>query len=277
MTFLKKLGSIDRRIIYVMLALSIAIPLAYPLGLPMGIARETRLAYEYIEALPLGSNVLLSFDYGISYIPELSPQAQVLLHQLRHRAANVVTVSCTPEGPMLARDLLNLMYRDEGMIYGVHFVNLGFFAGGESGLTALAENVRSVYPRDFDGTPVDQLPLMAGISSIHDFELVITLNSGSAASTIAWVRQVHTAHQVPLLMGVVTVMAPTDLAFLHAGQIVGLLGGLRAAAEYELLVERPGEAVAALDAQSISHLLILGFIAVGNIAFFMQRRQERRG
>lgn len=273
---LKRLANIPSWIVYILLFLTIAIPLIKPLGLPMAISKETQMAYDYIAKLEPGSRVLISFDYSLSYKPEMGAEATVVLQHLLDVGAKVYAIGCTEEGPMLAREVLQLVYGDAGKVYGEDYVLLGFFPGGESGLAALLENLRAVFPNEFNGKPVDELPMMAGVNSIADLSLCISVNGGSTASTIHWVRQVNTAYGQPLIMGVSTVMGPTDIAYLHAGQLVGFLAGSRSAAEYELLLKRPGPAVAALDAQSISHVLILVLILLGNIAYFATRG-ERRG
>jgi hypothetical protein len=65
------------------------------------------------------------------------------------------------------------------------------------------------------------------------------------------------------------------MPFVQAGQVKGLLQGLRGAAEYELLSGSAGIAAAGMDAQSLGHLLIIGSILVGNVAYFMSKKQPK--
>ena len=46
------------------------------------------------------------------------------------------------------------------------------------------------------------------------------------------------------------------------------MGGMKGAAEYELLVNAPGAAVQGMDAQSLGHIVILVFIILGNLGYF---------
>jgi hypothetical protein len=46
-------------------------------------------------------------------------------------------------------------------------------------------------------------------------------------------------------------------------------------AQYELLIKRPGIAVAGIDAQAFGHILIIAFIVVGNMAYFASKRGRR--
>jgi len=67
-------------------------------------------------------------------------------------------------------------------------------------------------------------------------------------------------------------MTPTILPFWASGQITGLLNGGVGAAEIEVLVKRPGDAVKLTDVYSFSNMLV--FLIVGNIGFVMQKRKS---
>ncbi len=71
-------------------------------------------------------------------------------------------------------------------------------------------------------------------------------------------------------------MAPNYYNYLQSGQIFGLIGGLRGAAEYEELVNHPGKAVRGMFVQSIAHLLIVAFIILGNVTYIIERRRGRK-
>jgi hypothetical protein len=49
---------------------------------------------------------------------------------------------------------------------------------------------------------------------------------------------------------------------------------MKGSADYELLVGVPGTATRGMDAQSFGHLLIIAFIALGNVAFFTTRGRK---
>ncbi|MGC9317013.1 MAG: hypothetical protein ACP5KN_03125 [Armatimonadota bacterium] len=72
----------------------------------------------------------------------------------------------------------------------------------------------------------------------------------------------------------------TDLyPYLQSHQLVGLINGLKGAAEYELLLGLEGEdapGMLGMSAQSIAHLLIIVLVIVGNIAYFASGRHRRR-
>ena len=79
--------------------------------------------------------------------------------------------------------------------------------------------------------------------------------------------------------GCTGVMAPGLYPLLRSGQINGLIGGLRGAAEYETLMGQKGRAIAGMDAQSATHLAIIVLVTICNIFYLgaaQQSRQEHR-
>ena len=99
------LGKIDRRIIFLLIGLSVLIPLLKPewVKLPLKIDKNTRVVYNSITTLNEGDKVLLSFEYGASTKPEVHPMAVALLKHLFSKGIKVYIVSLWPEGPIMAK------------------------------------------------------------------------------------------------------------------------------------------------------------------------------
>ena len=55
-----------------------------------------------------------------------------------------------------------------------------------------------------------------------------------------------------------------------------MLAGMPGAAEYEKLIGTPGIAIQGMAAQSFAHLVIVLFIVLGNLAYFITERRERK-
>ena len=70
-------------------------------------------------------------------------------------------------------------------------------------------------------------------------------------------------------------MAPDFFPFLQSRQLNGLIGGLAGAAEYEALVGKRGLAVSGMRPQSVAHIVIIGFILLGNAVYFLHRSGSR--
>ncbi|HHW17749.1 MAG TPA: hypothetical protein GXX30_02455 [Firmicutes bacterium] len=277
MEVLERIKSINPRIIYVLILVVIAIPLIKPFGLPMMVMQPSKDFYNVVESLKPGARVMISWDYGAGSDVELDPIAKSLLIHLVKKGAKIYATSSIPDGPMFAERSLKVL-ESLNQQYGSDYVNLGFFAGGESGIAAWAENFESVFRTDWRKTPAAQIPMMEGIKSAKDFDLIVTLNTGPGGygTPDVWVRQIYVAKNVPLAMGVTAIMGPQTMPYLQSHQIAGLLVGLRSAAEYEALLRAPGIATAQMDAQSAAHTVILILIILGNLGHLADKKHRRK-
>lgn len=268
---------IDPRYIFGLLFLMLAVPLLFPIGLPLSAQPEVKQAYDAIEKIKNGGTVLVGFDYSAGAISELEPTAVAVLTHLMKKEIRVVTMTSTEQGTVLADQVLEKTYGAAGKKYGEQYVNLGYFGGGETGLAAVAENTRGTFKKDFRGNDLDSLPLMKDRNTIKDYDMSISLNVGpiGGASTDAWVRQIKVGKQAPLVMGVVAVMGPAAFPYLRSNQMDGLLVGLRAGADYEVLLDYVGPGRKAMDALSMAHVVIIGMILLGNLALYAQRQVRR--
>ncbi len=273
MNLFERFAKIDPRIMYAVVLLVVAIPLINPFGLPMMVMDASHEFYSLIDSLPHGAKIVLSIDHAAGPDVELGPIAQTMLIHLVDKEAKVYAMSSIPEGPMFAERYLKVL-EDYDKEYGVDYVNLGYFAGGEAGMAAWADDFHSVFRTDIRNTASDQLPMMKEVQSAKDFDLVVTLNSGPGGygPPDFWLRQIAVAKGVPLAMGVTAIMGPQTQPYYQSGQIKGLLIGLRSAAEYEMLIEQPGMAVAQMDAQSAAHAVILILIILGNLGYFYRKK-----
>lgn len=266
-------------VLYTLLIISVALPLLYPVGLPIGISSTTKDVYNYIEnTLPAGSAVLIDLYYEMAARAELEPQAAAVVKHLFEKNCKLVFVSTITYGPIVF-ELLKSTASDvfAGKEYGRDYVFLGYVAGNEPAVRSLAESIRGTVAADNYGnsiTDYNKLPMMRNIDKAEDFKLVFIVSSGT--DTFGWyVRQWYTAHNIPLLFGALSVIGPSIKPYVDAKQAIGMLTGQRSAAEYEVLVGRKGLGLAAMDAQSFAHALILVFIVIGNIVYFATRAKPK--
>ncbi|HHY45537.1 MAG TPA: hypothetical protein GX512_07500 [Firmicutes bacterium] len=275
MNILEKLQNIDKRVFYLLMALAIAVPTISPLGLGVDVTPAVQRAYDFVSSLPNGGRAVIGFDYEPGDEIDLNPQAKAIIHQLGSKNIKVVAIASFPAGAMFAEQCLAIL-EEYGYEYGKDYVNLGHYAGGEATLAAFASNPTAVFAKDWRGYDTTSLPIMQEIKSMSDFTMAMTLNDGptGGTGTHEWVRQAVMAHNVPLIMGVTGVLAASNETYVQSGQCKGILAGLRAAAEYEKLVDKLGEGTVGMDAQSMAHLLIVIFVVLGNAAMFLSKRAK---
>lgn len=277
MSLLEKMQNLDRRYIYLLGWIFVLFPLLNPLGLPVPIGRESRQWKEYIDNIPNDSIILVSLDYGVSGMPELYPMTVATMHHLwsNSQAKNWQIVVCAfwNQGPLVFDTLLSQINPASayGVVYGEDWIELGWIPGSETGMNSFAVDMWGQTPTDYlEQRPLSQYPMMENIRTAQDVDLIISFETGTPGLP-EWLRQWNTPYGVPIIVGCIGVSVPGMAPYLDSGQLSALMPGLTSSGEYEILINRPGLAVAGLDAVSMSHLLVVLLVVIGNIAFFASR------
>lgn len=271
MGFFERLQKIDRRIVYLLVALAVAIPLLSKVVFPIRVSEPVGGAYRAVESLPAGSVVLVSIDYDPSSMPEVQPMLIAVLRHCFSRDLKVVMMGHLPLGIPLGEMGLEQVAEEFDMNYGTDYVNLGYRPGYIAVMVGMGREIREFFRTDVRGTSIDELSLTRDIHNYSDIDLLIGLEHGTAGDW--WVQVAQARFGQRIVLGTTAVMAPDCYPYLQAGQIEGLIGGLKGAAEYETLIEQPAVGVLGMPAQSAAHCLILLFIILGNIGYLVARRR----
>jgi hypothetical protein len=273
---LEKLESLDRRIIFIFIFFSIVFPLLLPVNMDFSVTPPVKSFYDAIESLPPGSKVLVSCDYDPGSMPELYPMNVAVFYHLFSRDLKVITIQLWATGTLLAERAMSEVLKDfPDKKYGVDWVNLGFKEGREVVMVSMGTSIPNTFPTDIHGTKVEDIPIMHGVKTFDDIAMLVNI-SGGLPGTKEWVLQVQSRYHVKLASGCTAVSAPEFYPYVQSGQLVGLLGGMKGAAEYEKLLKRPGTAQRGMDAQSVSHIVVFLFILIGNVAFFSLKKAKKR-
>jgi hypothetical protein len=270
---LKKLAQIDRKCIYGVVTLCIIIPLLKEISLPIRISPPVSSAYNFIEKLSPNSVVLISVDYDPAAEPELQPMLEAILKHAFMKNLKVIVMTLWPLGSPLAEEALQNVVPKYNKRYGIDYVNLGYAPGASSVMLTMGKNIREAYPKDARGTELDSLPMMVGVKNYEDISLLVGIEAGFTGDF--WIRLIGAQYKQKIIIGCTGVIAPDMYPYLQAGQIEGLIGALKGAAEYETLIKQRGKAIKGMTAQSVAHLVLILFIIIGNIGFFFLRKGEK--
>jgi hypothetical protein len=277
MGFIEKLQDIDRRWVYLLTWIFVLFPLIFPLGLPVPIQKESTSWFNYIKDIPDGSVVVFAMMYGTSGMPELFPMTLASMHQLWSKNVKVIVVAFWAEGPLVFDMLLKQMDPSAApynKVYGTDWINLGYIPGSEPAMRAFGDNIALTAPKDYlNGQDTASYPMMANIKSAQDVDLIVSIETGTPGMT-EWLRQWNEPYKTPMIVGCIGVSAPGMAPFLQSGQLSALLPGLTSSAEYELLLNRKGLAIAGVDAVSMSHILVVLLVILGNVGHFASRRKS---
>lgn len=269
---------VDRRIIFLILFIGVIIPLILVLALPIEITLIVEKVYDLVENTEPGSRVLISFDYDPASKPELQPMAESVIRHCFERDIKPIVVALWPMGVVLADEAFEKVLLDfPQKVYGVDYVNLGYKAGGIVTIQAMGKNFREVFPQDSGRTPINELSIMQGVNNFNNISFIFALSSGVPGMK-EWVMVANDMYGLPTTGGTTAVSAPGFLPYVNEQQqLRGLLGGLKAAAEYETLIDYPGKATSGMDAQSMAHLIIIIFIILANVNYWRSKSKKNRG
>lgn len=269
---------IERRIVFLYVGIALTLPLFMSLTQKINVSNEVKSIYDTLMELPPGSKVLVSFDYDPTTAPELQPMAETFLSVCFQRDLKVIIMGLWPQGPQQAILALNKVINSEQLAgkdikYGVDYVNLGFQTGNEFVIQRMGTSFKSMFPTDFEGTPYDDLPLVKNVKNFSNIDYSMNLSAGFPG-TVEWVQIAVDRYGVKLGCGNTAVQAPQVYPYLNAGQLNGILGGMNGAAEFEKAANQPGKGTKYMLSQSFSHMVVIAFIIIGNIAFFMGGRKS---
>ena len=270
---------IGRRIVFLYVAIAAAIPLFMDLEVPLPITTDVRNLYDALEKLPDGSKVMAAFDYDPPSAPELQPMAVAFMKYAFKRDFKIIIMGLWPQGPIQANMAIDEAMQDpeiaaKNLQYGVDYVNLGFQSGNEFVIQSMGTAFKTMFPKDYRTTPYDSIPLMRNIVNFSNIDFLMNFSSGEPG-TIQWVQIAVDRFGSVLGAGNTAVQAPQVYPYLRAGQMVGLLGGMSGAAEFEKITAEKGKASTFILSQMIAHAIVIILILIGNVAYFSEKRKKK--
>jgi hypothetical protein len=277
------LPDLDRR--WIFLAMGTLAVVLYALGIKgdMPVSRYVQSYYDAIESLPEGSIVMLSADFDPASAAEIRPMYIATIHHLLRRNLRVVNVATWPAAPPYTQKYFAEIAPQYGKRYGVDWVELGYTPGDDVAMGLIGQSLKSTYSTDDrNHAPLRDIPLLDGVSdSFRGIALLVSASAGYPG-ILEWIAQAGGRYQVPIISGTTAVQTTALFAY-YPNQLKGFLGAITGATQYLQLVGVDTAAVRELRddnqkrmlVQSWSHLLIIGLIVLGNIAYFAGRRRAR--
>lgn len=274
-TLWQRLGSVDRRILYLLLALAVMLPLFFTPRPSARVSAPVRDAFAAVDSLPEGTVVMISIDYDPSSAPEVQPMMIALLRHCFSKNLKVIITAQLALGLPLGEAALNMVAPEFGKRYGVDYVNIGYRPGGTAVMLGMGREIRDYFNTDSRDVPIDSFEFMRSVHNYRDIALVVSLAHGAVADL--WVQYVGARFGQRVIVGCTGVNVSNMFPYYKSGQIAGLLAGMQGAAEYESLIRTPGKATKGMLAQSVAHLLIIALLLVGNIGYLVGRGRVGAG
>lgn len=261
---------------YFLLAVVIAVPLIWRMELPMVVSPSAQGVYDTVERMDSDKLAVISIIWASGTISENGPQTRALIRHLFMRNKKFAIIAWDPQGNKFAYDYAKEIGAEMGKEYGVDWVDWGFRPPANIVLLiqGFARDVPGTFSTDINGTPVSKFPVMKGIRDIKDIGLIADVTP--SATLDLWIAYAvgKNEYRPPIVYAPTAVMAPEGFNPLDAGQIKGMLVGMKGAAEYEHLIGRSDFATRAASSLSSSHMLIILLIILGNAGYLVSRRRR---
>jgi hypothetical protein len=246
-------------------------------NMPMSVAVMRHAFYRHIPVFmtaytPLGHGMMMS---GFEYVTDPTlPGCYTpvpFADWATYRDAGIVdraglVAAWEADGHVLPENSVSWVF--EGRDYAL----LGYLPLFHLVILGMTSSIEAQYPTDAHGNPLGEMPMLQEHKSLREVDLALTMAGSSAC--MSWIIYGREKIGLPIAFGVTAVMATDYFPFIQSGQVIGQMGGLRGAAEYEVLMERNGvsattdKAFTGMDVQSAAHLLIILLIIMGNVAYF---------
>ena len=264
-----KLQNVDRRILYWILFIGLMIPLVTPIGLPITISPTTASFYNRINALDPRQVVLLNLGSETSAWSECLPGLIATTEALIKSDARIVVIGPLVDSSITWNKIVESVPAIQSLTYGEDYVFLGFYTGGEAAVARMATSLRSIFPVDSQGVPLDDINLMKNVDSAQDITIVISSDTGDSIEY--WIRQWFTPYNVPVGEVGISMLGSSLMPYYRSGNIFGISAGIRGGAELEKLVGIPGTATKNMDSISLSHMMVIIAVIIANVGYFMTR------
>lgn len=311
----ERMLNIDRRWLYLLVAIVVIVPFFFKMGLPVVPTQEVESIYNLVDSLGSDDAIMIGWDFDPGTEAENQPMGVAVLRHAFVRHIPVFVTAVSPLGQGLAeqgfasvldervpgnfafvpwadwepvraagyagRDSLETAWEvghdlptgSKGWVFeGVDFVHLGYLPAFSLVILGMGTSIANQYPTDAYGNNLRDMPILQAHKNLREVDLAVSLAGSSAC--MWWVVYGTSRVGLPVAFGVTAVMATDYFPYIQSGQVVGMMGGLRGAAEYEVLekeggiTETTGKAYRGMDVQSLAHILIILLVILGNVAYF---------
>jgi hypothetical protein len=244
--------------------------------------------YQAVDAIrpTPGKIALIALDWAANTRAENQPQTEVAIEHLMRRRIPFILVSLIQYADPFMKSIPNevatrLAAEQPGQKweYGKDWVNFGYQPNGVLAVQGIAKatELKQQLPADIEGTAFEDLPALKGVTTIRDISMLMEF-TGSVGLFNVWLQffQVE-GYRPQYVHGCTAITIPEAHIFFSSKQIVGLHEGAAGAAWYEKLLNdnypnrKPGNAIRIMSSLAVAHLLVIGFIVLGNLGLLAQR------
>lgn len=241
--FGQTLQSLPRQVLYLILFICASVPLFFKIPVPNQPEPSSIDYYAHLMQLPQAAKVLICSDWTNGTRGESMGEFDATVKILMRRGIKFAVYSIgDPQAPQVARDEIAKISLEEGggkPLYKPYldYVVMGYFPNAEGQTAAINTDVIKAFSSKTDTSPtgpkpVEQSPVWQGIKSLSNFSYLLLITPSNTDRIV-----VERITKTPLMYAVTGVMVPEEQVYYAAGQLKGLVGGIKGVFDMETLME----------------------------------------
>lgn len=259
-------------VLYLILSVIMIYVAFNPIGIPLPISDMTVKWFDTIEALGEGDIVLID-EGSLNWFTNTQVSLAIYKHlktKVLEDDVRLVFFTTAGTAGIIAMDRLWPLVGFDDMEYGVQYVWLGWLPGGETAFANIREDVWACFETDHFGTKLEDLPLMAEVHTLQDFEIAMRSCNTSPDD---FMRQ-WSGRGVKVLCNNGASAIPLMMPYIDNDLMTAYMTTMNQCAEYEKLLGVFGLPTKQMDAQSIAQIYLAILAVFGNILYWRQRRAQ---
>lgn len=285
--YLAAFDRVERQVIYVVMFAACAIPLLFYLHLPLTPWRETKAAFDLTDSCPKNKVVMICSNWTGGSQGENWPQYQAVVSHCMLKGIKLVVYSLDADPTAQTfSEKIDEIEAKYNRAYGRDWVNLGLARGAPVMMGTVGRDLKKAFPTDMRGYATNdtvKLPILAHVNSVKDVQVHWNIEYTPTNDWFVWLDPTG---KTPIVFASAGIVTGSWYPFLSSGQMKGMIAGIRGAAEYEDLVKAKYGALyqdhdlkgnRMLVPLAFGHLVIIVFIALGNLGMIAKRRMRRDG
>lgn len=282
--FWERVQGCDPRILYILFAVILVVLQFKTVSIPAPEPKGAKALYDIIETLPADKIVIIDSSTDVGWLAEAKPVLEAVIRHLLARKIPFAICSNTifNQGQGIAIEITDRVAKEfndrgEKREYGkdyCYWQAINLHAGGGVMIQSLAKDIPGTVSKDFNGTPIGNVPMMTNVRDIRDVSLIYRVCY--QWEDLPWIGFVQAVYGTPFAVGVSSISSSSAYPFLDSGQMSGMLAGAAGAAGYESLLKFKGSGTRIVARQSFATLYVVLAVILGNLAMLAARMERKR-
>ncbi len=298
------LQNIDRRWIYLTLGVVFIISLIMGKAQTGVILPTVNDLYLAVENVPADRIIFINTTFAPNTLAESGNQARAIIRHAAISRHKFAIMAVDPQGANLGLIIAKDVAKEYNLKYGEDWISFGYQLPVMAFYKSFNINVLEAVKQDAvqgKAANAENFPMLANLKKPGDIGLMVEVSASNSLFDWIQIVQPTTTPRLKLGYACTGVMASEAYPYLDSKQLVGMMPGLKGAADYEQLVDEKEKTLVAagvlqhpyesdkaiikyivsparilMFTQSNAHVVVILLIILGNIGYLVTRYRAKK-